>query len=76
MRSSEDYLLCQQLVYWYALLVLDLRQQDQGCSVVAVRCLRHIPELIVRVVITCVTYVLHLLQGARGGIRGMRVVCV
>jgi hypothetical protein len=69
-------LLCQQLVYWYALLVLDLRQLDQGCSVVAARYIRHIPELIVRVGITCVTYVLQLLRGARGDIRGMRAVCV
>ena len=76
MRSSEDYLLCQQLVYWYALLVLDLRQLDRGCSVVAARYIRHIPELIVRVGITCVTCVLHLLQEARGGIRGMRAMCV
>ncbi len=76
MRSSEDYLLCQQLVYWYALLVLDLRQRDLGCNVVAVRCTGRIPELIAQVVITCVTCVLHLLQEARGGIRGMRVVCV
>lgn len=35
MRSSEDYLLCHQLVYWYVLLVLDLRRQDRECSVAA-----------------------------------------
>ena len=72
-RSSKDYLLCDQLDYLCAPPVLGLHLQDMECSDADVRSTRPIQELIAPAVITCAVCVRHLSQVGPDDIRGMFV---
>ena len=58
-RSSKDYLLCNQLDYLSVLPVLLSLLPGIGCKSVDVKSINHIQELIALVDFTCVTCVPH-----------------
>ena len=72
-RSSKDYLLCNQLDYLSVLPVFLSLLPGMECKSVDVKSINHIQELIALVDFTCVTCVPHQLQVAPGATPGMSV---